>query len=1493
MPQATWPPRGTLPSRPPADTTAPTISGVGASSITVSGATISWTTNEASDTQVDYGPTTGYGSSTALASALVTSHSANLSGLQASTLYHYRVKSRDAAGNLATSGDFTFTTAGDTTAPTISGVGASLITVSGATISWTTNEASDTQVDYGPTTGYGSSTTLASALVTSHSANLSGLQASTLYHYRVKSRDAAGNLATSGDFTFTTAGDTTAPTISGVGASSITVNGATISWTTNEASDTQVDYGPTTGYGSSTVLASAMVTSHSASLSGLQASTLYHYRVKSRDAAGNLATSGDFTFTTSGDTTAPTISGVGASSITVNGATISWTTNEASDTQVDYGPTTGYGSSTTLASALVTSHSANLSGLQASTLYHYRVKSRDAAGNLATSGDFTFTTSGDNTAPTISGVGASSITVSGATISWTTNEASDTQVDYGPTTGYGSSTTLASALVTSHSANLSGLQASTVYHYRVKSRDAAGNLATSGDFTFTTSGDNTAPTISGVGASSITVSAATISWTTNEASDTQVDYGPTTGYGSSTTLGSALVTSHSANLSGLQASTLYHYRVKSRDAAGNLATSGDFTFTTASDTTAPTISGVGASSITVNGATISWTTNEASNTQVDYGPTTGYGSSTVLASAMVTSHSASLSGLQTSTLYHYRVKSRDAAGNLAASGDFTFTTGGDSTAPLISGVGVSSIAAAGATVSWMTDEASDTQVDYGPTPGYGSSTALASALVTSHSVSLSGLQGSTLYHYRVKSRDAAGNLATSGDFTFTTTIDTTAPTISAVGAISITSTSADITWLTNELSDSQTLYGTTSAYGTLTAVAPTLVTAHVISLSGLQASTLYHYQVKSRDGAGNLATSTDFTFTTSADNGTPDIFDISASSITTTSATINWRTNNPSDSQVEYGTAHAYNNTTPVTSVPVTTHAVVVSGLQPSTIYHYRVRSRAGGNLAISGDQTFTTADASETTINEITLSNVGNTSVSINWTTSRATTGLIEYGPVTVSDYRVSDLNMAIEHLTQLNGLLPSTLYHYRLTARDINNRSVASNILVFKTSDELNQPAKPSSQAIFILSVVENSRFRTNLGINNTGSSAANVSMTLVDKQGMVLGNKTVQVDSQGLKQINSVARFLFQNSLGNEVQGSLYLESDQPTCAWVSQIENTTNDPSLLLSKHIGTTKLLIPSAANISSFSSSLVVMNVGTESAQVLLKAYDVNGAVLGQTATPLSVDPNGLLSFENVLETLGVQDSYGPVEITSVNNMPLIASSRVSSVTNMGGFFEGLKYSDASRTQIIPQIVDTTELRTNIGINNTADTQATVMVRLVNQDGVEMAAAPVLVPPKGLSQMNNAARQLLNRSGVSNFEGYVRLDSNQPIFGWASIIDNATNDPGFAVARGQGSTRLLVDSTANVGSFRSSLVVVNTGDGDAIVDIVSHDVTGRISGERRNLVIPAHASFSHSNILENVGVTNDFGPLEIISTNGQPIIATSRVYSTSRTSGFFQSDEIE
>jgi VCBS repeat protein/purple acid phosphatase-like protein len=93
-------------------------------------------------------------------------------------------------------------------------------------------------------------------------------------------------------------GGTSGPVISGVSASGVTSSGATITWTTSTASTSQVDYGTTTAYGSSTALDTTMVTAHSQTLSGLTAGTLYHYRVKSQDAGGNLTVSGDYTFTT-------------------------------------------------------------------------------------------------------------------------------------------------------------------------------------------------------------------------------------------------------------------------------------------------------------------------------------------------------------------------------------------------------------------------------------------------------------------------------------------------------------------------------------------------------------------------------------------------------------------------------------------------------------------------------------------------------------------------------------------------------------------------------------------------------------------------------------------------------------------------------------------------------------------------------------------------------------------------------------------------------------------------------------------------------------------------------------------------------------------------------------------------------------------------------------------------------------------------------------------
>ena len=96
----------------PADSTPPTITAVSHTAVTSSTATIRWTTNEASDTQVAYGTTAAYGSTTALDTIRVISHTVVVTGLAPSTTYHYQARSRDAAGNRGVSTDFSFTTAG-------------------------------------------------------------------------------------------------------------------------------------------------------------------------------------------------------------------------------------------------------------------------------------------------------------------------------------------------------------------------------------------------------------------------------------------------------------------------------------------------------------------------------------------------------------------------------------------------------------------------------------------------------------------------------------------------------------------------------------------------------------------------------------------------------------------------------------------------------------------------------------------------------------------------------------------------------------------------------------------------------------------------------------------------------------------------------------------------------------------------------------------------------------------------------------------------------------------------------------------------------------------------------------------------------------------------------------------------------------------------------------------------------------------------------------
>ncbi|HRH31588.1 MAG TPA: fibronectin type III domain-containing protein [Candidatus Paceibacterota bacterium] len=249
----------------------------------------------------------------------------------------------------------------------------------------------------------------------------------------------------------------------------------TITWKTNKLASSRVQYGTTASYGSLTPVTdlSPMVLNHSVTITGLSMATTYHFRVTSVDATGAQAYSNDATFTTSADVTAPVISNIVATP-GLNSVVITWDTNEASSSYVNYGPTTSYGTTTTEidTSPRVVNHTVTITGLTANTLYHFRVNSVDASANAATSADGTFTT----TAPTvvISNVETTVVSTTYFTVTWTTNIVANSTVS-SDNNDFADVTIDNSPMVTSHSVTVSGLTPCTEYRdVRVTSENNGG-----------------------------------------------------------------------------------------------------------------------------------------------------------------------------------------------------------------------------------------------------------------------------------------------------------------------------------------------------------------------------------------------------------------------------------------------------------------------------------------------------------------------------------------------------------------------------------------------------------------------------------------------------------------------------------------------------------------------------------------------------------------------------------------------------------------------------------------------------------------------------------------------------------------------------------------------------------------------------------------------------------------------------------------------------------
>ena len=287
------------------------------------------------------------------------------------------------------------------------------------------------------------------------------------------------------------------------------------------------------------------------------------------------------------------------------------------------------------------------------------------------------------------------------------------------------------------------------------------------------------------------------------------------------------------------------------------------------------------------------------------------------------------------------------------------------------------------------------------------------------------------------------------------------------------------------------------------------------------------------------------------------------------------------------------------------------------------------------------------------------------------------------------------------------------------------------------------------------------------------------------------------------------------------------------------------------------------------------------------------GAVINPNTNFVAVLSNGSKSISMVnlgdntkLTTVvtGVGDTPTHIALNPASNTAFVASPTNDSIYS----------AQLGFVNYLPFAFDTEAFRSNLGITNIGSVEGNLQIELRDKGGNLMASGATKVSARGLKQLNNINRVLLGSDGVTNTIGSLRVTSDQPFSSFISVIDNSSNDPGLQVGRAGGFSRLLINSATNTGAFRSRLAVLNLGNTRAVVKLTArNNETGEVLATKEGIFIELNGFFYTDDVFAELGVENNFGPLEIESPNLQPLIGVTLIGSASRTSGFLEAVPIE
>lgn len=406
------------------------------------------------------------------------------------------------------------------------------------------------------------------------------------------------------------------------------------------------------------------------------------------------------------------------------------------------------------------------------------------------------------------------------------------------------------------------------YYYKIQACDSANNCgAPSATVSQMPTGRFTTPALL-ESSPSVTVKSrsARISWTTDRNSDSRIQLGTASGtYFDAEVAKSEQTKNHVIELNNLSPDTQYFYKARWTDEDGNTGTSSELLFKTLP---APSVKDVSTRRINLNSAIVQFTSKDAVRVKVYYGANESFGGAVnVNTATSESSYTVERAGLNYGTKYFYKMNTIDSDDNEYNSGRIdSFTT---PARPRITNVRFQPVTGQPTStqkITWETNVPSTSLIRY-KTNGEAQKEVSNSEMTRDHSITIEGLLDDSVYNLTAESRDSLGNLATSDAQTFRTELDTRAPKVDRLKIeTTIRGVGSDargqiiVSWRTDEPATSQIAYGkgaSGTSYASNTSEDGSLVTEHMVIISDLDTSQVYHLQAVSRDKSGNTGKSDD------------------------------------------------------------------------------------------------------------------------------------------------------------------------------------------------------------------------------------------------------------------------------------------------------------------------------------------------------------------------------------------------------------------------------------------------------------------------------------------------------------------------------------------------------------------------------------------------------------------------------------------------------------